>query len=73
MGGITRGGHGIGLSSCTDFVAASFGTPPQNAIGEKYVGAKVVDDTYYTWFHWPIYHANSDDFELDDRYCEHHH
>ncbi len=39
-GGITRGGHGIGLSSCTDFVAASFGTAPQKAIDQKIRGGK---------------------------------
>jgi signal transduction histidine kinase len=58
-GGITRGGHGLGLSSCADFVAASFGTETiQEAIQEGYLGAKIIDDQYYAWFHWPAYVAS---------------
>jgi len=58
-GGITRGGHGLGLSSCADFVAASFGTETiQEAIQSGLLGAKVLDDQYYAWFHWPAYTAS---------------
>lgn len=55
QGGYTQGGQGIGLSSCSDLVAASFGVSPREAIEGEYLGAKVCDNTYYAWFHWPIY------------------
>lgn len=61
-GGITRGGHGIGLSNCTDFVAASFGIESnEEALEKKYLGAKVIDDQYYAWFHWPAFVAEKDE------------
>lgn len=66
QGGITRGGHGIGLSNCADFVAATFGTnDPDEAIEKKYLGAQIIDDQYYAWFHWPAYIAKP-----DDAFCE---
>lgn len=53
-GGLTRGGSGMGLSNCADFVAAAFGFPDINAVLEqKYLGAVVVDDWYLAWAHWP--------------------
>jgi hypothetical protein len=55
QGGYTRSGQGIGLSNCSDLVAASFGLSPSEAIEGGYLGAKIFDDTYYAWFHWPIY------------------
>ncbi len=55
QGGYTRGGQGIGLSSCTDLVAASFGVSSDEAIKEQYLGATVRNNIYYAWFHWPIY------------------
>jgi hypothetical protein len=55
FGGLTRGGHGLGLSSCADIVAASFGLTPEEALEKGYLGAKMIDQNYYAWFHWPIY------------------
>lgn len=55
LGGFTRGGNGIGLSNCTDLVAASFGVKTKEAVDTKYLGAKVQNGTYYAWFHWPAY------------------
>jgi signal transduction histidine kinase len=60
QGGYTRGGQGIGLSSCSDLVAASFGISPSEAIESEYLGAKVNNHTYYAWFHWPIYVPTSE-------------
>ncbi len=60
-GGLTRGGHGIGLSGCADFVASSFGVLPEDALELDYLGAKVIDSRYYAWFHWPIYQHSPDD------------
>jgi K+-sensing histidine kinase KdpD len=55
MGGLTRGGHGLGLSSCADFVAASFGLTPSQALDEGYLGVRVIDAHFLAWFHWPAY------------------
>lgn len=54
-GGLTRGGHGVGLSSATDFVASSFGLEADAALARRYIGAALHDHTYYAWFHWPVY------------------
>ncbi len=51
---ITRGGNGLGLSNCVDFVSSGYGITAKRALDEGYIGAKVIDDTYYAWFHWNI-------------------
>jgi K+-sensing histidine kinase KdpD len=63
-GGLTRGGHGIGLSSCADFVAASFGGSPEVALEQGYLGAKIIEDHYYAWFHWPEYRQGTHQNEV---------
>jgi hypothetical protein len=65
-GGYTRDGSGIGLSNCSDFVAASFGLLPDDAIANQYLGAAVDGLTYYAWFHWPAYVPES----ADEPVCE---
>jgi hypothetical protein len=57
-GGLTRGGHGLGLANCTDFVAASFGLAPEQALEQGYLGAHLIDRDYHAWFHWPAYHPS---------------
>lgn len=55
-GGLTQGGHGIGLSNCTDFVKVCFGVPTAaETLAQGYLGATVNEDTYFAWFHWPAY------------------
>lgn len=54
-GGLTRGGHGIGLSNCAEIVAASYGLHPDEAINEGYLGAKLLDGRFCAWFHWPVF------------------
>lgn len=54
-GGYTRGGHGIGLKNCANFVSTSFGISNDEALAGGYLGAKVVKQRYIAWFHWPIY------------------
>ena len=55
-GGVTRGGSGIGLASCRDFVAAAFGLPSAAAaVAGGYLGARLVGDDYHAWFHWPAF------------------
>ncbi|MFN7120794.1 MAG: hypothetical protein ACK4NM_02045 [Hydrogenophaga sp.] len=53
-GGMTRGGNGLGLSNCADFVAAAFGLPDiDSALQGRYLGAMVEDGWYLAWAHWP--------------------
>ena len=54
-GGISCGGRGIGLSSCRDFVAAAFGLPSGQAVTGGYLGARLTEDEYRAWFHWPAF------------------
>lgn len=63
FGGQTRGGHGIGLSNCADFVAASCGKNPRSAVDEGYLGARVRDAVFYAWFHWPSYQPEDPSIE----------
>ncbi len=53
-GGFTTGGHGVGLSICAEFVGFAFGVTPQQAREEGYVGARLADQTFMAWVHWPI-------------------
>lgn len=55
-GGLTRGGNGIGLSSCADFVAACFGLDSgAEAVEGAYLGARLVENHFCAWFHWPVF------------------
>ena len=65
-GGHTYGGNGIGLTNCTSFVATSFGINNDEAIKQGYLGAKLVQSTYYAWFHWPVYIPQSEDEAVCD-------
>lgn len=53
-GGITRGGNGLGLTNCVDFVSEGFGVSSDTALEQGYIGAQVINRTYYAWFHWNI-------------------
>ncbi len=66
-GGHTRGGQGIGLSNCADFVAATCGFTPRTAIDDGYLGARMIEDEFYAWFHWPSYDAS--DGQVPDCAC----
>ncbi len=47
-------GEGIGLNTCADIVAACFGLPSgEEAVDDGYLGARVIEDVYAAWFHWP--------------------
>lgn len=59
-GGVTRGGNGLGLASCADFVAAAFGLPDiESALNGRYLGAVVEDGWYVAWAHWPSLYPNA--------------
>lgn len=63
-GGLTRGGNGLGLSNCAEFVAAAFGLPDIGAaLDGRYLGARVEGDWYLAWAHWPALYEN----ETEDR------
>lgn len=60
-GGITRGGHGIGLANCAELVQAALGAESVDAlIMSGALGAMTRDHRYIAWFHWPIYDPRSD-------------
>ena len=53
-GGFTTGGHGVGTRICSEFVAHGYGlSSVSQVISGDYVGAKLIDDCFVTWFHWP--------------------
>jgi hypothetical protein len=54
-GGITHGGHGIGLSACADVIGTCFGFDAAAAVRTGHIGARLCDSAFYAWFHWPVY------------------
>lgn len=52
-GGITRGGHGVGLSNCAALVAAAYGQTPDTAVERGHIGATIRSGRFLAWFHWP--------------------
>jgi len=54
-GSFTTTGSGHGLQIVSDLVSRAYGVTSTEALVEGgYVGAKVIDDTFITWFHWPL-------------------
>jgi K+-sensing histidine kinase KdpD len=57
-GGITRGGHGIGLTNCTLLVGAAYGQDdPAETLAQGYLGAEMRGERFLAWFHWPALRA----------------
>ncbi len=55
LGGFTTGGNGYGMRICADFAANAYGVrTAQRAVAGGYVGARLIDDYFVAWFHWPI-------------------
>ena len=54
-GGLTSGGHGVGLSGCAAVVGECFGLSPADAVRQGHLGARADDSGYYAWFHWPAH------------------
>ena len=51
----TTGGSGMGMAICAGFVANAYGLNSiERALNEGYCGAKIINDTFVTWFHWPV-------------------
>ena len=54
-GSFTTTGSGHGLEIVSDLVSRAYGvTSTEALVAEGYVGAKVFDDLFVTWFHWPL-------------------
>lgn len=53
-GGFTTDGHGLGMRICADFVAFAYGITCNEAIVEGYVGAKLENQYFISWVHWPV-------------------
>ncbi|SDT93055.1 hypothetical protein SAMN05444156_0839 [Verrucomicrobium sp. GAS474] len=53
-GGFTTGGNGLGLRICADFCAQAYGLADfDTARDGGYFGARLQDDLFLVWFHWP--------------------
>lgn len=54
-GGFTTGGTGLGMHICAQFVTNAYGLgSPKHALAERHLGAKIIDEQFVVWFHWPI-------------------
>ena len=54
VGGFTTGGHGVGLRICADLVVHGYRLPSlREALTCGLVGARIIDDSFVAWFHWP--------------------
>ncbi len=54
-GSFTTTGSGHGLGIVADLVGRAYGlTATASLVEGGYVGARVVEDTFVTWFHWPL-------------------
>lgn len=60
QGGFTTGGHGIGMGICGEIVSHSYGLRSVNdACNKGYLGARIIDDCFVAWFHWPARRATA--------------
>ncbi len=55
FGSFTTSGSGHGLRIVSELVSRAYGVArTETLIREGYVGAKIIDETFVTWFHWPL-------------------
>lgn len=52
--GYSTTGSGLGLAVACEFVANAYGLTPREAVDEGYLGARLLDEDFVIWFHWPI-------------------
>lgn len=52
--GRTTAGSGYGLAIISEFVTEAFGLmETSEALEGAYIGARIIDGHFFTWFHWP--------------------
>lgn len=55
FGSFTTSGSGHGLRIVSELVGRAYGVAEVDALTrEGYIGAKLADDTFLSWFHWPL-------------------
>lgn len=55
FGGFTTTGSGHGLRIVCELVSRAYGVASTETLLERgYVGARVIDDSFVIWFHWPL-------------------
>jgi signal transduction histidine kinase len=53
--GVSTTNSGSGLSVAAQFVGNAFGLDsPKEAVAERYLGARLVENDFAVWFHWPV-------------------
>jgi signal transduction histidine kinase len=55
--GVSTTGSGLGLAIVGDLVANAYGLSDRlETLRGRYLGARLIGDTFATWFHWPLSH-----------------
>jgi len=54
FGGFTTTGSGHGLRIVADLVSRAYGVSVAQLANGHYVGAKLIERDFVTWFHWPL-------------------
>lgn len=58
FGTFTTTGSGFGLRIVAELVGRAYGVVSTDELTRSgYVGAKIVDDSFFSWFHWPLANA----------------
>ena len=55
FGTFTTSGSGHGLRIVSELVGRAYGVASVDTlVKDGYVGAKIIEDSFVTWFHWPL-------------------
>lgn len=55
FGAFSTSGSGHGLRIVCELVGRAYGVPTTTTlVGEGYLGTKIVEDGFVSWFHWPL-------------------
>ncbi len=54
FGDFTTTGSGKGLQIVADLVGRAYGIPSAMLTSSQHVGARLLDDVFVSWFHWPL-------------------
>lgn len=47
-------GSGLGMQIASSFVGKAFGVSTRRALESGIIGARVTEQTFHVWFHWPV-------------------